>query len=70
MKVKLLFDHPDSYREWDAWPVGDPGFLRVRSKFWIARTVDGGTMGIVRVDRELHKHELIVHRDQVQVIEP
>ena len=38
MKVKLLFDHPDSYREWAAWPAKEPGFLRLESKFWIAKT--------------------------------
>lgn len=64
MKVKLLFDHPDSYREWDAWPAKEPGFLCVVSKFWIARTQR-------KTGRpELHRHELVVHRDQVQVIEP
>ncbi len=35
MKIKLNFDHPHAYREWEAKPVSPRGFYRVISEFTI-----------------------------------
>ena len=34
MKVRLKFDHPHSYREWDAWEI-QPGLVQCTSELRI-----------------------------------
>ncbi len=35
MKIKLKFDHPHAYREWEAEPIQPRGFYRAISEFTI-----------------------------------
>ncbi len=60
MKVQILFDHPDSYREWKAWPSKEKGFLRIVSSYNAAPPSR---------PTEEHRYELIVPESQVRIVE-
>ena len=67
MKVKLLFDAPDSHREWEILNSehkrpGERGFMLVKSEYESAPLPGEDYANI-------HRRVMYVHESQVQMIE-
>ena len=61
MKIRLLFDNPHAYREWQAFLTPIPGFYHIVSRFRFRNQFG-------RYEEE--KYELVIHEDQMEVVDP